>query len=526
MASLWDEADAATIEEIHKNRYLEQPKTGLQLISRLISKGDRAEEISMPLKELNKFINYDFVDLCKLESIPNETELFKKIDKALMDLEDTAEFPALANKNVVAVAGGFSAGKSRFINSLLREELLPTDPRPTTVIPTYIVSAKDDESLYALNTFKNKVSLDREAISAISHEFNRAYGIGFSHIVDVMMMESPAFNYVNIALLDTPGYSNSDSLERGDNTDEKKALEHLRHVDHLIWVLDINKGTLPESDIAFLKQLSLSSAKPIFLILNKADLKIKSDIENIMKVVRDRLNQASIPCAGVVAYSSQIDPHEILGDSLIDYLSSVNSKQKYARLSRGFDQVFDEITTYIRKETERRLSIIKSLNITIIKGDGNLPEEDLQTLKDSAKTLRKGTESTQSLIQKFSKLRHQMDEKINAVLSYISVDDERKKDETSGIYSEIITRDQNLLVDLDSDRKKEGTVVRSDAFGVYIDIGSSEKIMLHKSEIHKTYSNHIKDIFPLGGQCTVKINSVDYFKGVIKMIVTPKGDES
>ncbi|GAA7660991.1 hypothetical protein HpMMM63_05350 [Helicobacter pylori] len=75
---------------------------------------------------------------------------FKEKEIALLTLQEikkelqlVAGYPSLFHKNMVAVGGGFSAGKSTFLNNLLGLKLkLPEDTLPTTAIPTYCFKGK------------------------------------------------------------------------------------------------------------------------------------------------------------------------------------------------------------------------------------------------------------------------------------------------------------------------------------------------------------------------------------------------
>ncbi|GAA9903860.1 hypothetical protein VN0787_11970 [Helicobacter pylori] len=54
-----------------------------------------------------------------------------------------ASYPSLFQKSMVAVGGGFSTGKSTFLNKLLGLNLkLPEAINPTTAIPTYCFKDK------------------------------------------------------------------------------------------------------------------------------------------------------------------------------------------------------------------------------------------------------------------------------------------------------------------------------------------------------------------------------------------------
>lgn len=65
----------------------------------------------------------------------------------------------ILGKRVVAIGGGFSSGKSSFLNSFLGgESLLPIDTLPTTAVPAYLISGTEEKAS-GLNLFRERISL-------------------------------------------------------------------------------------------------------------------------------------------------------------------------------------------------------------------------------------------------------------------------------------------------------------------------------------------------------------------------------
>lgn len=102
-------------------------------------------------------------------------------------------------------------GKSKFINALLNNDILPEDQTPTTSIATYIVRGlNEDVRAYTYND--QDIPLDMQNFAqALTHAFYKKYGLGFlsSSIIWLAMLQASLIQ--KVALLDTPGYSKSDS---------------------------------------------------------------------------------------------------------------------------------------------------------------------------------------------------------------------------------------------------------------------------------------------------------------------------
>ena len=166
----------------------------------------------------------------------------------------------------VAVVGNFSSGKSTFINSFLGEEVCPMSVAPTTssvtkfyFLPTKKITQDGDEitqeEYFAFSKHKEKIKETQ------SYSFE--YGYPFS-------------DFANINLYDTPGFAN----EKNKN-DEKVTLSLLQKADVILYVVDVNAGTIKADE---LKRLLALKEKQIYCILNKAD---NSTTQNIQKVTNE-----------------------------------------------------------------------------------------------------------------------------------------------------------------------------------------------------------------------------------------------
>lgn len=236
-------------------------------------------------------------------TLENELNIYNSLISLCDKMEQLERNKALRGKSVIGIGGQFSAGKSRFINTISGiGTTLVTDQKPTTAIPTYIV--RSDTEKYVINTMDGgRISADCTEIQALTHDFDIKYGFGFSDHIESIFIGTPDFSlYENIALLDTPGYSKNEQVSsRNELTDAKKAYEQLKSCDYLIWVAKMIPG-ITDDDISFIRSLEIN--RPILFVLNQADLHPQSDRESCLENTAEQIRLAGLPCAGVTVYSS------------------------------------------------------------------------------------------------------------------------------------------------------------------------------------------------------------------------------
>lgn len=212
----------------------------------------------------------------------------------------------LKNKTTVAIVGEFSAGKTTIVNTILKANdpqavMLPTDSKETTAIPTYISNGKEFNcEFYAPNgelkiisqeIFKNvtKTALDN---------------VNVSSLIKYFILKYPNKSLENISILDTPGFGSNDQkiIDR--------TIEVIKETDALFWVMDINQGDLNESSLKVIKEYL--GDIPLFVILNKADTKSKTDQEIAKVKIVKTLNDKEIKYQNIIAFSNKENPNVIL----------------------------------------------------------------------------------------------------------------------------------------------------------------------------------------------------------------------
>lgn len=339
-------------------------------------------------KKYNRFITLKskFLGQAKLDTFPEEAEAYSKI----LDIESTLGririAPNLANKHMVAVAGGFSCGKSSFINTLIGEpsHLLPADITPTTSIPTYVCHSKEDKELeiYIFNTNGGRQSLNAQTLRTISYENEEYSGIPFNEIADRIVVYTPELkNYDRITFVDTPGYTSPDKDEL--MQDEKDVtLREVLSSNFLIWLVDCGKATLTETDITYIKKFlvrgnssNLDNNKELYIVVNKCDKKPACQYDEIVKHIHGIIEENSIPCSGIGMYSAHYGKwYKVEGKPLNEVLTQINGQLPQFGIREGIQQILNNYVEYHQASSDKcqnRIAELKQLILTLGDSSGN-----------------------------------------------------------------------------------------------------------------------------------------------------------
>lgn len=339
------------------NDYLNKPRLGLKLLADLVRANENPSAAEKQFLEIKKLIETDFLAILNKDTAPYSAKTWLEAQQALEALREVISFPEIENRHIVALGGQFSAGKSCFINSLLGDSLLPVDTNPTTAIPTYIYKS-EYEKVSALNKYQHRTEIDFEALKAISHNFNcEDYQLTFSHILQLLTLETNRSRYQNITFLDTPGYSKSDKDKSVG--DENIARTHLKRAQCLIWLVDIGNGTLTDGDIKFLKSLDFD--QPILFIFNKADQKTASDIDKIVTMTKEQiLADSGLNVHDVIAYSAiENKEYSPSGTVLTDYLAQIEKSPAGSFIPKRFEKALDDFCSFHQTAEEENRSNIR-----------------------------------------------------------------------------------------------------------------------------------------------------------------------
>ena len=319
------------------NKY-ENPQTVLGLISHICTSG-------MDLSVQNEFIPYRDKyskleeDYSKVNTREAENEF---VDGSISDLIENCELPYsvmpifLAHSNFsdainVAVGGGYSSGKSSFLNNITEiGAVLPTGIEPVSVINTYLFFSDKVTKLMVSgkNCKGHVVKLNREVLDCIQHSSKSKVYV--SSVLDELYINIPVSKereYLKgLVFIDTPGYNNSDNANKENGkTDSDTASDAWKNSDALFWCIDAEAGTISQRDIEELdKQIGDKDNYPFVIVFNKMDKKPNDEIVKILK-------SAEKVCKSKL----KIQPIDIIGFSSIGESAIYSLKTKKKATTRG-----------------------------------------------------------------------------------------------------------------------------------------------------------------------------------------------
>lgn len=292
-----------------KYSQLSQDYEELYFKNNLITHLLKANYIHEGVREYESILENDFMEFANEESSLKEEALaLLKLQRIGKELRSISSYPEFYNKKVVAVGGGFSAGKSEFISSLFENDAvkLPVGIKPTTAIPTYVMNSNDVRLLGASpkGEMVDLLKIEPNIYKKLSHDFIRSFGFNLKDIMPYMVLTNK-LSYKHICFVDTPGYNPSSSEQSHTNEDRETADNFIKEAGALIWLIPVTAGTIPQSDLEFLDEAT-SEKKTLYVVLNKCDQRPLSDVEDIMEEIATELDNYGIEYQGISAYSSKM----------------------------------------------------------------------------------------------------------------------------------------------------------------------------------------------------------------------------
>ena len=269
--------------------------------------------------------------ICLLKKSENASLLFnrnfsKDYQEALNEVVQLLEQRQSTNYIHVVLAGGFSSGKSSFLNRLVKNaNLLPTGTQPISVVKTYLYcNAKNKKvTVEGVNLKNVLVELPTNVLQAIQHA--NSSNVHLASVLEKLLIQIKSSELDGLCFIDTPGYNNSISANVSNGkTDKDTATEAFAEGDMLFWLIDIDKGTAISDDIEMLAQFK---GKPKVIIFNKADKKGYQESKKIVEEAYDLLPK-------------YFDMNEIID---ILAFSSLDNKILYSRHHTGLPGLLSDL---------------------------------------------------------------------------------------------------------------------------------------------------------------------------------------
>ncbi len=317
--------DKFSAAENHHNT--EGLKERYDLIARILN----AKTNNEGLEEYQQILDNEFLEFASgVDSLKEKERALLMLQEIQKELQLVAIYPSLFQKTIVAVGGGFSAGKSTFLNNLLGLKLkLPEDMNPTTAIPTYCLKGQRE----VLMGFSQNGGMVELPHLAFDHQFLKSLGFNLKEIMPFMLLSAPSAPFEFLCFIDTPGYNPGNQGYTGGDKEASK--ESLKHAKHILWLISCERGGIESGDLDYLKDLYEEEGKQVFIVLSRADRRTKSQLEEVAKQIRETLKDHGIEFLGIGAYSAtryqeykEFSEKSKVFNSLEEFLMKLNQRSE------------------------------------------------------------------------------------------------------------------------------------------------------------------------------------------------------
>ncbi len=302
-------------------------KERYDLIARILN----AKMENEGLEEYQSILDNEFLEFASgVDSLKEKEIALLTLQEIQKELQLVASYPSLFQKTIVAVGGGFSAGKSTFLNQLLGLKLkLPEHIDPTTAIPTYCLKGKRE----VLMGFSQNGGMVELPHLAFDHQFLESLGFNLKEIMPFMLLSAPSVPFEFLCFIDTPGYNPGNQGYTGGDKEASK--ESLKHAKHILWLISCERGGIESDDLEFLQELYEEEGKQVFIVLSRADRCTKSQLEEVAIKIRETLEDNGIEFLGICTYSAtryleikEFSEKSHVFNSLEEFLMKLNQRSE------------------------------------------------------------------------------------------------------------------------------------------------------------------------------------------------------
>ncbi|GAA7350474.1 acyl carrier protein [Helicobacter pylori] len=310
-------------------------KERYDLIARILN----AKTNNEGLEEYQSILDNEFLKFASgVDSLKEKEIALLTLQEIKKELQLVASYPSLFQKTIVAVGGGFSAGKSTFLNNLLGLKLkLPEDTLPTTAIPTYCFKGKKE----VLMGFSQNAGMVELPHLTFDHNFLNSLGFNLKEIMPLMLLSAPSVPFEFLCFIDTPGYNPGNQGYTG--VDKEASKEYLSRAEHILWLINCERGGIESDDLEYLQEL-YEEGRQVFIVVSRADRRTKKQLEEVATQIRETLEDRGIEFLGIGAYSA----------------TRYQEIKEFSEKSRVFDS-FEEFLRSLDKKGEKHNEILSVL---------------------------------------------------------------------------------------------------------------------------------------------------------------------
>lgn len=237
----------------------------------------------------------------------------------------------------IFIIGNMSSGKSTFLNSLLKEDILPSSNLACTSKKIILnINNRIREPYVLLDEKKIKLSSDKELIKSLNLDNKK----------EDIILKSPS-NYSNLQntiFYDTPGINNSMDIKHSIIT--KENLEKLRKDDKVILIMNAENlfSTDDQRLVSYLLTKGIGQNRKLVVVVNKIDAILLSEEDTISEILNKTKKFLEL---------NKINNYEVYVYSAIYYKLKRDEKALDKKEKRKLEELESFIDEKIKKDLER-----------------------------------------------------------------------------------------------------------------------------------------------------------------------------
>ncbi|WQV91595.1 dynamin-like GTPase family protein [Helicobacter pylori] len=413
-------SDNSAAENHHNTEGL---KERYDLIARILN----AKMENEGLEEYQSILDNEFLEFASgVDSLKEKEIALLTLQEIQKELQLVASYPSLFQKTIVAVGGGFSAGKSTFLNNLLGLKLkLPEHMNPITAIPTYCLKGKKE----VLMGFSQNGGMVELPHLAFNHQFLKSLGFNLKEIMPFMLLSAPSAPFEFLCFIDTPGYNPGNQGYTGGNKEASK--ESLKHAKHILWLISCERGGIESDDLEFLQEL-YEEGKQVFIVLSRADRRTKSQLEEVAKKIRETLEDNGIEFLGICAYSAtryqeykEFSEKSHVFNSLEEFLMKLNQRSEKQNEILGYlyevHRMYEKAIKQDANRFKRYQSELRSVGLDLMqKGFDDFSDKIFRRIEILEKEFSEQERSKRESLARLNEVINLFKESIDKVFDRVS----------------------------------------------------------------------------------------------------------
>ena len=345
-----------------------------------------AEPVQNPaFQKYKELFHKDYMDYANNnDALASEANAVLKLQQVEKQLELLSHDSALLNKNIIALAGLFSSGKSSFMNSLLKtgEIVLPISMEPTTAIASYVMNG--NKKIEGFSENGGKIEISNNIFNFFCHGNIEEFKFNMKKIINhIVLKDEFLLTLDNCCFIDTPGFDAGNDNQ----IDSDTAFEAIDSSNAVLWFATLKDGTVhPKSKKLLSEILNRNQNQKVYVVLNKADLLVSGDkgLENAKKIMESISSLLNKKIEGISLYSSnskineqpEAISHCYIKKSIEQFIleNNIANTDKESIIMNSIDQVFN---SYINADNQKIYNLEQQLVMI------DILNNSVQTINDS-----------------------------------------------------------------------------------------------------------------------------------------------